>query len=221
VLSAHPRPVCIGRVAHGSHHRWCRIIRPSLRNGFNGLLRALPGYRDLLPPSLSRILPRRKLSASVGAPGPHDFAVRFKRRSPCVAKASHRIPPQSCRVRFVWRPKCETPNRSKTCKFGAKSLAPSFRAHGRWILNSNRLLRRPDWCRCCSVRVAHLKTLLRRLSRSFVLAISGNIRAFTRFRKRAKKLYAIAPEKMLSLLSAVAGSAPDGSLYGLTKALKS
>src|SRR5580704_7410031 len=30
----------------------------------------------------------RQLSASVGAPGPHDFAVRLKRRSSCVAKAS-------------------------------------------------------------------------------------------------------------------------------------
>jgi hypothetical protein len=37
----------------------------------------------------------------------------------------------------------------------------------------------------------------------------------------SEELYAIAPEKMLSLLSAVAGNAPDGSLYGLTKALKS
>jgi hypothetical protein len=188
VLSAHPRPVCIGRVAHGSHHRWCRIIRPSLPNGFNGLLRALPGDRALLPPSLSRILPRRKLSASVGAPGPHDFAVRFKRRSPCVAKASTASHPHLASFASRLATQCETPNRSKKCKFGAKSLAPSFRAHGRWRLNSNRLLRRPDWCRCCSVRVAHLKTLLRRLSRSFVLAISGNIRAFTRFRKRAKKL---------------------------------
>jgi hypothetical protein len=166
-------------------------------------------------------VPRRKLSASVGAPGPHDFAVRFKRRSPCVAKASTASHPRLASFASRLATQMRTPNRSKKCKFGAKSLAPSFRAHGRWILNSKRLLRRPDWCRCCSVRVAHLKTLLRRLSRSFVLAISDNIRAFTRFRKRAKKLYAIAPEKMLSLLSAVAGSAPDGSLYGLTKALKS
>src|SRR6266849_757325 len=31
-----------------------RINRPSLRNGFNGFLRALPGDRALLPPSLAR-----------------------------------------------------------------------------------------------------------------------------------------------------------------------
>src|SRR6267378_5007046 len=54
------------------------------RNGFNGFLRALPGDRALLPPSsadigcLSPVGPTclRKLDASVGASGPHDFAVR-------------------------------------------------------------------------------------------------------------------------------------------------
>jgi hypothetical protein len=57
------------------HHRFSQNIRPSLRDGFNGVLRALPGDRAFLPPS-----PRRsssaKLGASVGAPGPHDFSVR-------------------------------------------------------------------------------------------------------------------------------------------------
>jgi hypothetical protein len=33
------------------HHRFAEITRPSLRNGFNGFLRALPGDRALLPPS--------------------------------------------------------------------------------------------------------------------------------------------------------------------------
>ena len=33
------------------------------------------------------------------------------------------------------------------------------------------------------------------------------------------ELYGVAPEKMLALLSAVAGDAPDRSLYGLNKAL--
>src|SRR6266852_1473484 len=54
------------------------------RNGFNGLFRALPGDRALLPPSsadlfcLSPVGPTqlRGLDASVGASGPHDFAVR-------------------------------------------------------------------------------------------------------------------------------------------------
>jgi hypothetical protein len=54
------------------------------RNGFNGLCRALPGDRALLPPSsadrfcLSPVGPTqlRVLDAGVGASGPHDFAVR-------------------------------------------------------------------------------------------------------------------------------------------------
>ena len=54
------------------------------RNGFNSLCRALPGDRALLPPSpadmfcLSPVGPTqlRELDASVGASGPHDFAVR-------------------------------------------------------------------------------------------------------------------------------------------------
>src|SRR6202051_2714366 len=54
------------------------------RNGFNSLCRALPGDRALLPPSsadmfcLSPVGPTqlRELDASIGASGPHDFAVR-------------------------------------------------------------------------------------------------------------------------------------------------
>src|SRR5258706_4337224 len=41
-----------------------------------GLLRALPGDRAFLPPSLRRSAPA-KLDASVGASGPRDFAVRI------------------------------------------------------------------------------------------------------------------------------------------------
>ena len=59
------------------HHRYAEAFRPSLRNGLNGLLRALPGDRALLPPC-PRVMRRHhhELSASVGAPGPHGFAVR-------------------------------------------------------------------------------------------------------------------------------------------------
>jgi hypothetical protein len=37
--------------AGGSHHRFSQINRRSLRDGFNGFLRALPGDRAFLPPS--------------------------------------------------------------------------------------------------------------------------------------------------------------------------
>jgi hypothetical protein len=46
------------------------------RNGFNGFLRALPGDRAFLSPSLRERI--RKLDASVEASGPHDFSVRKK-----------------------------------------------------------------------------------------------------------------------------------------------
>ena len=59
-----------------SHHRSTGITRHSLRDGFNGFLRALPGDRALLPPSSLRSLLLKNLNASVGASGPHDFAVR-------------------------------------------------------------------------------------------------------------------------------------------------
>ena len=54
------------------------ITRHSPRNGFNGFLRALPGDRACLPPSPRGNHPA-KLDASVGASGPHDFAVRVTR----------------------------------------------------------------------------------------------------------------------------------------------
>ena len=48
----------------------------------------LPGDRALLPPSLSRSLLLESLNASVGASGPHDFAVREIRRSSIALPAS-------------------------------------------------------------------------------------------------------------------------------------
>jgi hypothetical protein len=57
------------------HHRYEPNNRPSLRDSLNGVLRALPGDRAFLPPS-PRGSSSTKLSASVGAPGPHDFSVR-------------------------------------------------------------------------------------------------------------------------------------------------
>jgi hypothetical protein len=44
--------VCVGsKCTRGSHHGHTGIARHSLRNGFNGFLRALPGDRACLPPS--------------------------------------------------------------------------------------------------------------------------------------------------------------------------
>ncbi len=65
---------CTKENAH-EHTGSAEAIRPSLRNGFNGFLRALLGDRAFLPPSPAKTCFRR-LDASVGASGPHDFAVR-------------------------------------------------------------------------------------------------------------------------------------------------
>ena len=49
---SHPQPRMQNEKAYECSHREdAEIIRPSLRNGFNGFLRALPGDRAFLPPS--------------------------------------------------------------------------------------------------------------------------------------------------------------------------
>src|SRR6185312_9135756 len=56
-----------------------------------GLLRALPGDRALLPPSSARCASIvANLNASIGASGPHDFAVRdIGRSSHAVSRPPH------------------------------------------------------------------------------------------------------------------------------------
>src|SRR5436190_22322652 len=71
--------------AGGRYHRSSRIIRHSLRNGFNGFLRALPRDRAFLP--LSPRGSSTRLDLSVGRPGPRDFAVRsgaVRPHEPCA-----------------------------------------------------------------------------------------------------------------------------------------
>ncbi len=51
-----------------------RNNRHSLRNGFNGFLRALLGDHSLVATVVRGRI--RDLSACIGAPEPHDFAVR-------------------------------------------------------------------------------------------------------------------------------------------------
>ena len=59
-----------------------------------GLLRALPGERLFLPPSPLRSFATQELGASVGASGPHGFAVRVGSRSSCASFRVHCIPPR-------------------------------------------------------------------------------------------------------------------------------
>jgi len=102
--------VCKVLVAHECRrHRYSGSPGIPARNGFNGFLRALPGDRACLPPSpadmacQSPVGPTclRKLDASVGASGPHDFTVRSKRRSSArrlIAHGSVRPAPPSRRT---------------------------------------------------------------------------------------------------------------------------
>ena len=73
-----------------SHHRFAETIRHSLRDGFNGFLRALPGDRldaTVIPEKLAS----QELDASIEASGPHDFAVRKIRALVSNAAYVHRI----------------------------------------------------------------------------------------------------------------------------------
>src|SRR5579862_7430080 len=81
-----------------SHHGHTGKTRHSPRNGFNGFLRALPGDRAFLPPSLKRDNSREKLDTSVGVSGPHDFAVRLKRCSSKAPSASTASRPASVTI---------------------------------------------------------------------------------------------------------------------------
>ena len=90
--------VCKGRKHTSSHHRSTGTPGIPARNGFNGLLRALPGDRAFLSPSSadswlvrtrSGRLAFRKLDAGVEASGPHDFAVRELHRSSARLVIAH------------------------------------------------------------------------------------------------------------------------------------
>src|SRR5205814_4445545 len=66
--------------AHG-FDRYSQDIPAFPAQWFDGLLRALPGERPLLSPSLHGTY--QQLDARVAAPGPHDFAVRRERFVRC------------------------------------------------------------------------------------------------------------------------------------------
>ena len=85
--------VCKGRKKNAHEHTGsAEAVRPSLRNGFTAyfVLSLVTGFFVTI---VSEKLASQKLDASIGASGPHDFAVRFnavRQRRLCV----HRIPPR-------------------------------------------------------------------------------------------------------------------------------
>ena len=71
----HPQPCVRSEEAHKQVTTGEPNKRHSLRDGVNAYIRALPGVRDLLVTVACKIITCR-LSASPGAPEPHDFVVR-------------------------------------------------------------------------------------------------------------------------------------------------
>jgi hypothetical protein len=69
------------------------ITQHSPRNGFNKLLRALPGEPGFLATVASGYR-FRQLDTSVGVSGPHDFAVRKTAPFVSALPRVHRIPPR-------------------------------------------------------------------------------------------------------------------------------
>jgi hypothetical protein len=80
------------RKAGGSHHRFGRINRHSLRNGFNRLCRARPGETGFCVTVACRSS-SANLAPATRAPGRHAFVVRNLRASSKRTRRVHRIPP--------------------------------------------------------------------------------------------------------------------------------
>jgi hypothetical protein len=78
---------CENEKAHERrHHRFTGFTQHSLRNGFNGFLRALPGDRALLPPSLGGLRPPNLTPAS----GRQDHTTSPSAKAPFVrARIAH------------------------------------------------------------------------------------------------------------------------------------
>jgi hypothetical protein len=81
--------------AGGSHHRFGRINRHSLRDGLR-LISPSPRGPGFLAPVIPEKLASQELDLSVGRPGPRDFAVRASHvRLTCHPRPSH--PRPTCR----------------------------------------------------------------------------------------------------------------------------
>jgi hypothetical protein len=165
VLNAPAASRAIVKSTRVSHHRYAETFRHSPRDGFNGFLRALSGDRAFLPPSSARCASditsvrceasslvmrrhRRQLSASVGAPRPHDFAVRRQARFVVARHRVHRIPRPTF-VTIAKRPLAGSGTATEKLLIWPRWKPKCFCA-GDWTgqisLNSLRKLRRsPAW----------------------------------------------------------------------------
>ena len=159
---SHPQPRMQNKKAYERrHHRFAGFTQHSLRNGFNGFLRALLGDRAFLPPSFSREWLPRKLDASVGASGPHDFAVRISATRQARSHV-HRIPfPTS--VTIAIRPSFGDGTAADVEVIWVKNEQEYFCERG-WTGKSTDSLsgksRRHQWCRFCRAQLREQTLLL-------------------------------------------------------------
>jgi hypothetical protein len=84
----HPQPRVREKSTRASHHRFAGHTRPSLRNGFNGLLRSLPGDRLGCLRRRGHAKASHRLGTSIGVSGRYDFAVHFRAARPQGTKTS-------------------------------------------------------------------------------------------------------------------------------------
>src|SRR4029078_2511190 len=91
--SMRPQPRMQNKKAYEhSHHGHTGFTRHSPRNGFNGFLRALPGDRALLPPSLAD--PSANLMPASGHQNHTTSPSAKHARSSSPPPRVHRIPPR-------------------------------------------------------------------------------------------------------------------------------
>jgi hypothetical protein len=104
-----------------SHHGHTGNTRHSLRNGFNGFLRALPGDRACLPPSSAELLPRDLTPAS----GRQDHTT-----SPSASSARRPQAPSAstasrlASVTIASRPSVRRDGAESAADLGLKSMTP-------------------------------------------------------------------------------------------------
>jgi hypothetical protein len=122
----------------GSHHRWCRILRHSLRDGLRLISRSPWGPGFLAPIGREIIC---GFNLSVGRPEPRDFAVRASHvRLTCPPRPPHPRPtyrddrpkrPSSSR-RDVREHRCDLPDAASadTCDRLARRAICAWRACG-------------------------------------------------------------------------------------------
>src|SRR6185369_3188761 len=116
-----------------SHHGHTGFTRHSPRNGFNGFLRALPGDRALLPPSLAdhsaNLMPasgHQNHTTSPSAPAPFVKGTSRVHRIPPYVRDDRETPLRGT----GWNGDITASTRSSSENFGNSEIKPSAEIRG-------------------------------------------------------------------------------------------